>query len=241
MKLTVFNGSPRGKESNTRTLLDHFLNGFVETQGNIYELAYLIRVKERSKFVALFREAEQVLVAFPLSNDAMPSIVKEFIESLEPLCKRADNPAIGFIVQSGLPEPIHSRYVERYLEKLAVRLGCRYQGTVIRAGVEAIRIPPLLDRKIHKWICQIGKATDFAGVGHLIDTEKLFRTFYELGRTFGKVVEFDREIVTKLAQPEKLTRFGFWVFQTVVHNLYFNLLLKRNNAFANKSDRPYVQ
>lgn len=241
MKLTVFNGSPRGKESNTRTLLEHFLNGFVETQGNIYELAYLIRVKERNKFVEMFREAEQVLVAFPLSNDAMPSIVKGFIESLEPLCKRANNPAIGFIVQSGLPEPIHSRYVERYLEKLTVRLGCRYQGTIIRGGVEAIRIPPLLDKKIHKWICQIGKATNFAGVGHLIGTEKLFRTFYELGRTFGKVGEFDKEIVTRLAQPEKLTRFGFWVFQTVVHNLYFNLLLKRNNAFAKKSDRPYVQ
>jgi len=241
MKLTVFNGSPRGKESNTGTLLEHFLKGFIETQGNIYELAYLIRVKERNKFVELFREAEQVLVVFPLSNDAMPSIVKGFIESLEPLCKRADNPAIGFIVQSGLPEPIHSRYVERYLEKLAVRLGCRYQGTVIKGGVEAIRIPPLLDKKIHKWICQIGQVTDFAGVGHFIDTEKLYRTFYGLGRTFGKVGEFDREIVTKLARPEKLTRFGFWVFQTVVHNLYFNLLLKRNNAFAKKSDRPYVQ
>lgn len=241
MKLTVFNGSPRGKESNTGTLLDHFLNGFVETQGNTYELAYLIHVRERNKFAEMFREAEQVLLAFPLSNDAVPSIVKEFIESLEPLCKRADNPAIGFIVQSGLPESIHSQYIERYLEKLAVRLGCRYQGTVIRGGVEAIRIPPLLDKKIHKWICKIGRATDFAGVGHLIDNEKLFKTFYELGRTFGRVGEFDREIVKELAQLEKLTGFGFWVFKTVVHNLYFNLLLKRNNAFAKKSDCPYVQ
>jgi hypothetical protein len=241
MKLAIFNGSPRGKESNTGTLLEYFLNGFVETQGNTYELAYLIRVRERNKFVEMFRQAEQVLLAFPLSNDAMPSVVKEFIESLEPLRKQADNPAIGFVVQSGLPESIHSRFVERYLEKLAVRLGCRYQGTVIRGGVEAIRIPPLLDKKIHKWICEIGKATDFAGVGHLIDDEKLFRTFYELGKTFGRVGEFDRKMVKELAQLEKLTRFGFWVFKTVVHNLYFNLLLKKNNAFSKKSDRPYVQ
>src|SRR4030042_5392038 len=241
MKLTVFNGSPRGKESNTGILLEHFLNGFIETQGNTYEIAYLIRGRERNKFVEMFRQAQQVILAFPLSNDALPSIVKEFIESLEPLRKQANNPAIGFIVQSGLPESTHSRYVERHLGKLAVRLGCRYQGTVIRGGVEAIRIPPLLDKKIHKWICHIGKATDFAGVGHFIDTEKLFRTFYELGRTFGRAGEFDREIVTKLAQPERLTRLGFLVFQTVVHNLYFNLLLKRNNAFSKKSDRPYVQ
>ena len=31
MKLTVFNGSPRGKKSNTTILLEHFLKGFMET------------------------------------------------------------------------------------------------------------------------------------------------------------------------------------------------------------------
>jgi len=115
MKLTVFNGSPRAKGSNTKVFLEHFINGFVETEGNTYELAYLVHVKESGNFVRLFREAQTVLLAFPLYWDAMPAIVKAFIESLESLCGREDNPDIGFMVQGGFPEAIHSRYLERYL------------------------------------------------------------------------------------------------------------------------------
>ena len=216
MKLTVFNGSPRGKGSNTKTLLEHFINGFMTTDGNIYELAYLIRVKESNNFIKLFREAERVLLAFPLYTDAMPAIVKTFIESLEPLCGREENPDIGFIVQSGFPEAIHSQYVERYLEKLAVRLGCRYKGTVIRGGVEAIRAAPA-------WM-----------------NRKLFRSFYKLGKTFGETGEFDKQIVLKLARPERLTKFGFWVFKLLGHKLYWNPLLKKNNAFKKRFDKPYI-
>ncbi len=45
MKLTVFNGSPRGKGSNTRVFLEHFLKGFMIKEGNSFELVYLNRVK----------------------------------------------------------------------------------------------------------------------------------------------------------------------------------------------------
>ena len=143
MKLTVYNGSPRAKGSNTKVLLEHFINGFVTTEGNTYELVYLVRVKESDNFVKLFQEAEQVLLAFPLYWDAMPAIVKVFIESLEPLCGREGNPDIGFMVQGGFPEAIHSHYVERYLEKLAGRLGWRYKGPVIKVMGDIVRSDPL--------------------------------------------------------------------------------------------------
>ena len=177
MKLTVFNGSPRGKGSNTKVLLEHFINGFMTTDENAYELAYLNRVKDRDNFMKLFQEAEQVLLAFPLYNYAMPAMVKTFIESLEPFCGREGNPDIGFVVQSGLPEAIHSCDLERYLEKLAERLGCRYKGTVIKGGVEGIQGQPSLM------------------------TRKLFKSFYELGKTFGKTGEVNKQIVLKLAHP----------------------------------------
>lgn len=216
MKLTVFNGSPRGKGSNTKILLEHFINGFMTTDGNTYELAYLNRVKDSDNFIKLFRDAEQVLLAFPLYTDAMPAIVKTFIESLEPLCGKEGNPDIGFIVQSGFPEAIHSRYVERYLEKLAVRLRCRYKGTVVRGGVEGIRALPA---KM---------------------TRKLFKSFYELGKSFGETGEFDEQIVRRLAQPERLTKFQFWVFKLLGHN-YWNSMLKKNNAFEKRFDKPYMR
>jgi hypothetical protein len=217
MKLTVFNGSPRGKGSNTKVLMEHFTNGFMETGGNTYELAYLVRLKDRESFIKLFQEAEQVLLAFPLYADAMPAVVKTFIESLEPLCGREGNPDIGFVVQSGFPEPNHSRYVERYLEKLAKRLGCSYKGTVIKGGVEGIRATP--DRM----------------------NRKLFKSFYELGKAFGETGEFDRQIVFELGQPERLSKFYFRIIRLMTHKLYWDKVLKKNNAFEKRFAKPYAE
>jgi len=84
---------------------------------------HLIRVKSTDEFVQAFAEAECAWLGFPLYTDAMPGIVKHFIDALEPLAGRKNNPPLGFLVQSGFPEGLHSRYVERYLEKLAARLG----------------------------------------------------------------------------------------------------------------------
>ncbi len=113
MKLTVFNGPPRGRGSNTKVLLEHFVRGYESTSGNSTELFYLSRVNDMDRFVQPFSEAEYVLLAHPLYTDCMPGLVKLFIEALEPPCGREGNPSIGFIVQSGFGEAAHSRYVER--------------------------------------------------------------------------------------------------------------------------------
>ena len=220
MKLTVFNGSPRGKGSNTKVLLEHFLNGFMATDGNTYELAYLNHLKDRDNFTRMFEEAEQVLLAFPLYTDAMPAIVKIFIESLEPLCGREGNPGIGFIVQGGFPEALHSRPLERYLEKLAKRLGCLYTGTVIKGGVEGIQSRP-------PWM-----------------TRRLLKTFYELGQTFGETGKFNEQIVLKLGKPEKLSRFRMLFFNLLGKRLsqlmMWDKKLKENNAFEKRYAKPYL-
>lgn len=221
MKLTVFNGSPRGKRSNTKILLEHFINGFMTTDGNTYEIFYLNCLKDSDKFVKSFQEAERVLMAFPLYTDAMPAMVKTFIESLEPFCREEGNPAIGFIVHSGFPEAIQSRYVERYLEKLTQRLGCKYTGTVIKGGTEGIQVqPPLM-------------------------TRKLFKSFYGLGKTFGKTGEFDKQIVLKLAKPERLTVLRLWTFRLLskigLTNFYWDNQLKKNNAYEKRFAKPYAK
>jgi len=217
MKLTVFNGSPRGKGSNTEILLEQFTKGFMTTDGNSYELAYLVNTKQQDEFVRLFSEADLVLLAFPLYTDAMPGIVKTFIESLEPLCGRKGNPDIGFIVQSGFPEAIHSQYVARYLEKLAGRLGCVYKGTVIKGGVEGIKGQPALM------------------------TRKLFKAFYQIGKTFGGTRIFDEGIVQRLAQPEKINKFRSAMLKYMGTNLYWNPMLKKNNAYTKRFARPDLE
>jgi len=237
VKLTVFNGSPRGKGSNTKVFLEHFLDGFEAKAGNSYEIFYLNRVKHRERFVQAFAEAEHVLLAFPLYWDAMPGLVKAFIEALEPLCGRErrrlsreayrnqarpmqGNPAIGFIVQSGFPEAVHSRYVEKYLEKLAARLGCKYLGTIVKGGGEGARVIP--DR--------YGKP---------------FEMFYQLGVTFGETGQFDQALLQKLAKPERYPKILGPLFQlflkTKLATSYWDNQLKGNGVYEKRFARPYAE
>lgn len=219
MRLTVFNGSPRGKESTTRFLLDHFLEGFAVAGGDTSEVLYLNRVKDGDQFVQSFRDAEYVLLAFPLYHDSVPAIVKTFIESLESLCGREGNPSIGFLVQSGFPEALQSRAVERYLEKLARRLGCSYLGTIIKGNTNRIQEQPGFARN------------------------KIFQSFRELGRSFGETGGFDERLVRKMAQPERMSRFMRGLSRVMIWtsaaNWGWDRKLKKNNAFARRFARPY--
>ncbi len=219
MHLTLFNGSPRGIKSNTALLLERFAAGFSETDGNEIKTIYLIHTRYTEKHVQQFADSEAVILAFPLYTDAMPAIVKTFIEALEPLCGRPDAPRLGFIVQSGFPEPVHSRAVQRYLEKLARRLGCEYLGTAVKGGVEGIQVmPPRM-------------------------TRNLFNTFYQLGFEFGRTGQFSPDVLNKLAPRERMSPFRLTVFRMMsgigLANFYWNQQLKRNGAFEKRFDRPY--
>ena len=220
MRLTIFNGSPRGEGSNTKILMQEFAWGFTENNDNIVETAYLYRIKETDQMVALFEEADHAVLAFPLYTDAMPGIVKHFIEALAPLCGREDNPTLGFVIQSGFPEPIHSRYVARYMEKLALRLGCAHTGTVIRGGVEGIQVQP-------PWM-----------------TRKLFRSFYRLGADYAADGIFNREIIRQLAPRPRLSAGRKFLFRlmnlTGLANMFWNMKLKENKSFDRRFARPFI-
>lgn len=216
MKLTVFNGSPRGKKSNTAILLEHFLKGFMETEGNSYELVYIANNKNVGELVEMFEDASNVMLAFPLYTDCMPGIVKSFIDSLKHLCGKQDNPSIGFMVQGGFPETYHSRFVERYLEKLAKRLNCHFVGCIVKGGIEGIQVMPQFM------------------------TKKIFNCIYELGKIYGKLAEFDQELLKKFAKPEHLSALGRLFFRFAnLSDIYWNKQLKENNAFEKRFDKPY--
>jgi len=219
MRLTIFNGSPRGKKSNTKILLEQFTNGFMAVENNQFEIFYLFDTKAVAEHVEAFKNSDHVILAFPLYTDAMPGIVKNFIEALEPLCGRKENPSIGFIVQSGFPEPIHSRYVEKYLIKLAKRLGCEYKGTAIKGGVEGIQVQP------ESW------------------TKKLFQSFHQLGLEYAGTGRFSEEIIKMFSRRETMSIAKLMVFKLIqktgLTNFYWNSQLKKNNAFENRFARPF--
>jgi multimeric flavodoxin WrbA len=219
MKLTVFNGSPRGKNGNTQQFLNHFVDGLRSVDENECEIVHLNRVKNQDDFVKAFQASEAVIIAFPLYCDSMPAMVKTFIESLAPLCSKSDNPNVGFIVQSGFPEAHQSRFIEKYLQKLASRLGSNYIGTIVKGGGHGA--------------CEM--PTRF---------KKPFGLFYKLGKTLGETGKFDNESLTKLAQPEKLSKFLQVIlkaiYKTPLASKYWDDQLKSNDVYDKRFARPYV-
>lgn len=216
MRLTVFNGSPRGRKSNTDVLLGHFREGFVETPGNEMEVHHIGR-RPMDELRAAWEASDIVIVAMPLYVHAMPGQVKRFFEALAGVSRGPRK--VGFIVQFGFPEAHHARWLERYLERLPGRLGCEYVGTVVRGAVEGIQMRP-------RWT--LGK---------------LLARFRALGAGFGRTEAFDPALVRALAGPENLSAFDLAVYRVVMWSgladLFWNHLLKQNGAMARRFDRPY--
>jgi multimeric flavodoxin WrbA len=220
-RLTLFNGSPRGKRGNTPLLLEQFARGFESNPGKSSQVFHLNRIRDREMHRAAFEEAECVILGFPLYVDSMPGQVKAFIESLEPYLGRAGNPPLGFLVQSGFPEALHSRHVERYLEKLADRLGSPYLGTMLRGGVEGIQIQP---EKMK------------AG---------LYQTILQLGHGFGQHGRLDAALLRKLAGIEKFPAYLGPLFallsRTPWLSFYWDQQMKQNGVFERRFAQPYWQ
>jgi multimeric flavodoxin WrbA len=214
--LTVFNGSPRGKKGNTPIMLGEFVKGF----GREVEIHHLVFANDLDNQVEAFNEAECVWLGFPLYTDGMPALVKAFIEALEPFISRDNNPPIGFLVQSGFPEGIHSRYVERYLEGLAERLGSPYLGTIIKGNGEGTRIMP----------------AEY--------TKGLFDKLQTLGEGLRENGYLDQEILLELAKPERYPRilgplFRLYLKSKMSHR-YFDNMLVENEAYERRNDRPLL-
>jgi len=220
-RLTVFNGSPRGKRGNTPVLLNHLMRGFSSISGNTAEISHLHKINDKSAFAKKFKDAQCVLIGFPLYTDGMPGIVKEFIEELEPLTKRGSNPPIAFLVQSGFSEAHHSRYVEQYLAALAERLNSPYLGALVRGGCEGVRLQP---EKMNK---------------------KLFANLNELGRQLGAQGGFDRQTVEEFTSHERYSPVLIPLMKLAAKmpftQLYWNTQLKKNNAFKDRFARPYKE
>ena len=220
MKLVIFNGSPRYKKSNSTILIEHFLKGYNSVYPEPVPVHYLANHKQKDEQIEVFKKSGIVIIVFPLYTDCMPGIVKEFFEGISEL-KLTSSKKIGFVVQSGFPEAIHSIYVERYLEKLTSRIQCEYMGTIIKGGVEGIQImpPPM--------------------------TKKLFGRFERLGEYFAKNEEFSPEIEKILRKPFKMSPLRICIFKLIgrtgLTNFYWNSNLKKNNAFSNRFDKPFEE
>ena len=217
MQLTFINGSPRGTKSNTGKLMEHFIRGFLETQGNSCQIEYLVKHRaDLSALVHLFGGSEHVILGFPLYVDSMPGSVKEFLEVLSPLMGRDGNPSLGFVVQCGFPETYQNRFVERYCEKFARRMGCAYLGAILKGGCEGLDVQPAFL------------------------TDKYYYYFHALGETFGRTGAFDDTLLSKLARPEHLTAENLSQVIPFINQGLWDAALESNGVLEKSFDRPFA-
>ena len=212
MRLTFINGSPRGSKSNTGRLMEHFIKGFLETEDNTCEIEYLIKNRRNLMNLAeKFAVAEDVIIGFPLYVDAMPGSVKEFFETLDTYMGKANNPALGFVIQCGFPETSHNRHIEKYCEKFSRRMGCRYLGSILKGGCEGLDIQP-----------------SFL-------TDKYYQSFYLLGVEFGKTGKLDGIILEKLARPEHLTAENMAQVIPFINQALWDAQMEKNGTLQRTS------
>jgi NAD(P)H-dependent FMN reductase len=220
--LVLLNGSPRGERSNSMKMLSRVAEGWQRGGGPEPEVLHLAHRAGFDRAVQAFAEADTLLLGMPLYTDSMPALVKSYIEALQPRTAAADgaNPALGFLVQSGFPEASHSRPLERYLQKLAGRLGSRYVGTIVRGGGESLQMVP--DRA----------------------NQKLWARLRTLGEQLYREGSFGAEELRAVAGVERMPALTLALARLAVHlpivNFYWNGVLKKNGAWQRRFAAPYA-
>lgn len=170
--------------------------------------------KELAEYVKQF---DTILFILPLYIHAMPGILMDFIEVLEPATDKNKN--MGFIVQAGFIETSQERFLKAYFEELTAQLNYRYLGTVAKGEAAGIYMYPKMFKKV-------------------------FRLMNRLGVEFEKKHTFNREIIRKLEKPYKLSKPMLLLLNIVekvgLANIGWHKKLKENNAFYKRLYKPFL-
>lgn len=214
MKTLIINGSPKAKNGNTEIFINQFIKGMKDP----CEICYVAK-KDYLQIAKNMKQFDTVIVAMPLYIHAMPGIVMKLIECMEPASDAGKS--MGFIVQSGFLESAQSKYLERYLSALTNHLNYNYLGTVTRGGSAGTYMMP---EKMNK---------------------KLFNQLNMLGEHYETNGSFNIEIMRELAIINKLSK-GKSIFLQFLNRLslgdsmFWNMMLKKNNALDRKFDKPFA-
>lgn len=214
MKTLILNSSPKGnlKDSNTQIFIQQFITG-MKTECEV-------RVIEKENLVELLRymkKFEVIVMAMPLYIHAMPSRVMALIEHME--LDDFKGKKMGFIIQSGFPEGMHSKYLKEYFEVLTKNLQCEYLGTVVKGDSAFIY------RKPQQYV-------------------KLFEMIKELGAKFETTGQFDEMLVKQLEQPYQFSKLMLRILKFLDKIDYFNrewkVMLRENKVLDQVLDRPFL-
>jgi hypothetical protein len=219
--LLLLNGSPRGASSNSMKMMSRVAEGWARGGAGTVEVLHLARPSDFRRAVAAYPGVDTVLLGMPLYADAMPSLVKGYIEELAPRVGLPGNPRMAFLVQSGFSEAMHSRGVERYFEKLARRLGSPYAGTIVHGGGEQLRSMP----------------EQASG--------KLWERLAVLGESLARDGRFDPALLPQVAGIERFNAPTAAALRVALRwplpLVMWDAEMRKNGAYATRNARPYAE
>jgi len=221
VKRLLLNGSPRGKDANSRKILAWIAQGLEQAGVTGASVVDLAPDPTRTTHLQAFLDADEVVFAFPLYTDSMPGMVKGFLEAVASADgSRLQGKRVAFVIQSGFPEGIHTEALGAYLARACERLGFVHLGTLRKGGVEGIRMMP-------------PKAV-----------AKIQALFVQAGQELGERGRFSPEAIRTMAEPRT---FG-WKGRALIRilgglgllNFYWNRMLRKHGAFDRRFDTPYL-
>lgn len=216
MKVTCFNGSPRGVKSNSNKILTWLSEGL----GFPTEIHLLKTIENHQTYIEEAVSSDTLIFVFPLYTDAMPGIVMAFFEALGRNKDKLIGKKVVFVIHSGFPESCQSEPLKNYLTGLAKKLEWQLLDIVVKGGSEAFMSMPERAMKKHK------------------------ERFIAIGQAIGSREPIDELLIEKLGQPYKLSA-PFRVVVHIMKKLglldmYFRNQLKANGALEKSFDKPYL-
>ena len=216
MKLTVINGSPRGRKSNSKRLVEWITSNLPDTV--TVNPVYASDINKHDEYIKEIIDSDYYLFVFPLYTDAMPGLAKAFMEKMYDRREAFLDKPISFIIHSGFPESSQSITVEKYTRLFAKLVGMKYISSVRMGNSEALQVAP--DQFF----------------GDKVDA------FKKLAANIINIEPFDENsirTIQKMREMNKLVKF--LIKHTNINNFYWNRTLKKNGVYRNRFDRPYLK
>lgn len=223
MRFALIDASPRGKGSNSATILSWIASGMAASGASLRSIVHLADYVGCPTYGGAIEEidsAETILIAFPLYTDFVPGLLKGLLDIIAARGRAAlAGKRVAWIVHSGFPESAQIEPTARWLKRAVSRLGAVDAGVAIRGGSEGYRLmPPSM-------------------------TARLRRLFASAGSSLALTGAFDERVLDRLARPRRLgwpARIALKLLAPIgVLNGYWNHMLRRHGAMDRRFDAPY--
>ncbi len=215
MKLTIYNGSPRGKGGNSFTI-SKLLSGNFENSSNVN----ILNLKDVSAHDEIIdSQSDSFLFVFPLYADAMPYAVKAFFEKIEEDKHLFKSKKFYFFIHSGFPEAKQSRLLERYLKYFCSIIGAECMGVCIMGNSEGVRYLTPESKRLTKITQHISM----------------------LAQDIQNGENFNSTSIKYFNAMETLPKPASALFKIIPFiNIGFNIMLKKKGSYEKRFNQPYL-